>query len=63
MPHDTMVVQAELEGVTKTASWVDGGAYSKPKPSLKSVGSWAEWRLEEIARVADIAAHELQTEE
>lgn len=63
MPHDTMVVQAEAEGITQTASWLDGGSYSKPRPSLKAVGSWAEWRLAEIASVADIAAHELQTGE
>ena len=31
MPHDEMVALAEAEGVTKTASWMKGGAYSKPR--------------------------------
>lgn len=31
MPHDEMVALAEAEGVTKTVSWTEGGAYSKPR--------------------------------
>ncbi|ARU18368.1 hypothetical protein A9D14_18660 (plasmid) [Croceicoccus marinus] len=56
MPHDEMVAQAEAEGITKTASWIDGGACSKPRPTLETIGSWWTWRMAEIAGVADAAA-------
>jgi hypothetical protein len=58
MPHDVMVAQAEAEGVTRTASWIEGGAYSRPRPSAATIAACAEYRMEEIERVVDIAGHE-----
>lgn len=56
MPHDTMVAMAEADGITKTASWAVGGAYSKPKPSIATIAACAPYRLSEIEMVADSAA-------
>ena len=60
MPHDEMVAQAEAEGVTKTASWIEGGAYSKPRPSVATISACSMYRMEEIGKVADIASHEAE---
>ena len=37
VPHDVMVAWAEAGGITKTASWIDGGLYSRPRPSAAVV--------------------------
>ena len=60
MPHDVMVAQAEADGVTRTASWIEGGAYSRPRPSAATITACAEYRMEEIERVVDIAGHEAE---
>lgn len=56
MPHDTMVALAEAEGVTKTASWIDGGAYSKPRPSKATIAACMPYRFNSIEAVAAEAA-------
>jgi len=56
MPHDAMVAMAEAEGITKTASWITGGAYSKPRPSAATIAACAPYRLSEIEKVSDSAA-------
>lgn len=58
MPHDLMVAQAEAEGVTRTASWIEGGAYSKPRPSAATVAACAPYRMDAIELIADMAAGE-----
>lgn len=60
MPHDEMVAQAEIEGVTKTASWIEGGAYSKPKPSVATISACSAYRLKEIGKVVDLASQEAE---
>ncbi len=55
MPHDQMVSMGEAEGITKTLSWTDGGAYSKPKPSATTIEACRAYRfspIEDIAREA-----------
>jgi hypothetical protein len=37
MPHDQMLTHAETDGVTQTASWIEGGSYSRPRPSAALV--------------------------
>jgi hypothetical protein len=61
MPHDVMVALAEAEGVTKTASWKDGGAYSKPRPSKATIAACAPYRFTSIEVVAAGAAGEVES--
>lgn len=56
MPHDEMLAQ----GVTRTASWIEGGAYSKPRPYVATISACSAYRMEEIDKVADIASHEAE---
>jgi hypothetical protein len=58
MPHDEMIALAEADGVTKTASWIDGGAYSRPRPSADVIAQCAPYRFAPIADVAAKAADE-----
>jgi hypothetical protein len=58
MPHDAMLAAAELDGVTKTASWVDGGIYSRPRPSAAVIAQCQSYRFAAIAEVAAEAAAE-----
>lgn len=59
MPHDEMVALAEAEGVTKTVSWMKGGAYSKPRPSKATIAACAPYRFTPIEAVATEAAGEV----
>lgn len=61
MPHDEMVALGDAEGITKTASWTEGGAYSKPRPSMATINACSSYRLREIAQIADIATHQAET--
>jgi len=63
MPHDKMVEFAELEGITKTKSWVEGGAYSKARPSEVTIAQCAPYKFAPIAEVAGEAADEAETSE
>ena len=58
MPHDQMLAAAETDGVTKTASWVESGAYSRPRLSAAVLAQCASYRFERIAEVAAQAAAE-----
>lgn len=53
MPHDEMVASADADGATKSASWTEGGSYSRPRPSKAVVAACASYRF---APVADVAA-------
>ena len=59
MPHDRMVELAEKEGITQTASWIDGGAYSMPRPSKATVANCGPFRFTPIEEVAAAAAKDL----
>lgn len=61
MPHDEMVASGEADGVTQTASWKDGGAYSRPRLSAAVVAQCARYRFAPIAEVASEAAAEEET--
>ncbi len=61
MPHDVMVALAEADGVTKTASWMDGGAYSKPRPSKATIAACAPYRFTSIEAVVAEAADEAES--
>jgi hypothetical protein len=58
MPHDEMLASAEADGVTKTASWIEGGAYSRPRLSTAVIAKCAPCRFAPIAEVAAKAAAE-----
>lgn len=59
MPHDEMVALAEADGkTTKTVSWIEGGAYSRPRPSVKTIAECAPYRFASITDVAAEAATE-----
>lgn len=60
MPHDEMAALAEVEGVTKTASWIEGGAYSKPRPSKATIAACAAYRFSPIEAVTAEAAEEAE---
>ena len=60
MPHDKMFEMAEVEGTTKTRSWTEGGAYSKPRPSAATIAQCAPYRFAPLADVADEAADEAE---
>ena len=61
MPHDAMVALAEAEGVTKTASWMDGGTYSKPRPSKATIAGCTPYRFNPIEVVSADAAGEVES--
>ena len=59
MPHDLMLKHAEADGKTlESVSWIDGGAYSKPKPSVATIAECAPYKFALIAEVAAVAAGE-----
>jgi hypothetical protein len=58
MPHDEMLAYAETDGVTQTASWIEGGSYSRPRPSAALVTQCAPYRFAPISVVADEATIE-----
>jgi hypothetical protein len=51
-PHNDLVGFAEAYGFTKTKSWIDGGAYSCPRPSKSMMRDLAPFRFGEISVVA-----------
>ncbi|MGA2890841.1 MAG: hypothetical protein ABSE51_22695 [Terracidiphilus sp.] len=58
MPHDEMYRAGPADGVTLTSSWIDNGAYSRPRLSAASISQCAPYRLARIAEVAAKAADE-----
>jgi hypothetical protein len=56
MQHDKMLASAEVDGVTRTASWKDDGAYSRRRPSAALVAHCAPYRFPPIAEVTAQAA-------
>jgi hypothetical protein len=54
MPHDEMIKAADADGVTQTASWIDGGAYSRPRLSAAAIGKCAPYRF--AAPISEVAA-------
>jgi hypothetical protein len=48
MPYDEMLARAEADGVTQTASWIEGGSYSRPRPSAALVAQCAPYRFAPI---------------
>ena len=56
MRHDEMLASAEADGVTRTASWKEAGAYSRRKLSAALVAQCAPYRFSSIAEVAAQAA-------
>ena len=55
-PHDEMVRHAEGYGFTQSASWTEGGAYSRKTRSKRMVADFAPYRFEPLADVAQEAA-------
>ena len=61
MPHDLMLEHAEADGKTLlSASWTDGGAYSKPRPSTATIAQCAPYRFASIAQVAAEAVEDVE---
>jgi len=59
VPHDEMVALAEADGkTTKTKSWIEGGAYSWPRPSAAMIAECEPYRFATISAVAEKAAKE-----
>lgn len=58
MPHDEMLKFAEEDRVTQTASWIEGGAYSRPRPSVAVIAQCAPYRFAQISEVANRAAED-----
>ena len=56
MPHDLMFAAGEADGITRTASWRDNGAYSRPRLSASAIIQCAKYRFAPIAEVAAKAA-------
>jgi hypothetical protein len=57
MPHDKIIEIAALEGsALSSSSWIDGGAYSWPRPSKTMIARCAPYRFADIAKVAAEAA-------
>ena len=56
VPHDVMVQQAEEYGLTRTSSWIDGGAYWCPSLSKTLAAACEPYRFQSIAAVAAEAA-------
>ncbi|MCD2317271.1 hypothetical protein LQ954_14075 [Sphingomonas sp. IC-11] len=53
-PHDDLVRFAETYGFTKTKSWLEGGAYSCPRPSKSMTLDLAAYRFGDVE--AEVAA-------
>jgi hypothetical protein len=47
-PHDDLVAFADGYGFTKTKSWIEGGAYSCPRPSRAMTQDLAAYRFGEV---------------
>ncbi|MCU1253676.1 MAG: hypothetical protein JWQ49_6705 [Edaphobacter sp.] len=58
MPHDEMFAAGEADGVTLTSSWIDNGAYSRPRLSAAGISQCAPYRFAPISEVAAKAADE-----
>jgi hypothetical protein len=58
IPHDTMVADGKADGVTLTASWLEKGAYSRPRLSAAAISQCAPYRFAPISEVAAKAADE-----
>jgi hypothetical protein len=58
MQHDEMLKAAGAERVTQTASWLEGGAYSRPRLSTAQLVQCAPYRFAAISEVAAEAASE-----
>jgi hypothetical protein len=58
MPHDQMLAHAKDDGVTQTASWIEGGSYSRPRPSAVLVAQCAPYRFASISVIANEATTE-----
>jgi hypothetical protein len=58
MPHDKMLADSEADGVTLTSSWIDNGAYSRPRLSAAGIRQCTPYRFAPISEVAAKAADE-----
>lgn len=58
MPHDEMLKFAEEDRVTQTASWIERGAYSRPRPSVAVIAQCAPYRFAQINEVANRVAED-----
>ena len=59
MPHDLMLEHAETDGKTlKSASWLEGGAYSKARPSAATIAQCQPYKFAPIAQIAAQAAED-----
>lgn len=58
MPHDEMLKFAEEDRVTQTTSWIEGGAYSRRRPSVAVIAQCAPYRFAQISEVAHRAAED-----
>lgn len=47
-PHDELMVMGERHGFTATSSWIEGGAYSCPKPSKSMTLELGAYRFGEV---------------
>ena len=56
VPHEKMLTAGEADGVTQTASWIENGAYSRPRLSASAISQCAPCRFAPIAEVAANAA-------
>jgi hypothetical protein len=56
IPHDVMVASAKADGITETASWMNDGLYSRPRPSAVLAAACAPYRFATIAEVEGKAA-------
>ena len=57
MPHDAMVEFAKTDGKSlESTAWLEGGAYSWPKPSKAMIAHCAQYQFASIAEVAAEAA-------
>jgi hypothetical protein len=57
MPHDEMLRDADLEGVTKTIAWIKDGLYSRPRMSVAAIKKCSKYRFAPISEVAMEAAN------
>lgn len=56
-PHDALIAMGERFGFTSTSSWLEGGAYSCPRPSQAMTLELAPYRFGEVeAEPAGVAA-------
>lgn len=52
-PHDQLITMGEQFGFTATKSWLEGGAYSCPRPSKALLDALAPYRTFVPTEVAD----------